>query len=232
MRSCSIRWGLEAAGVSEASQSGLCASFSNIFRSGNARPRIAVRAEAFETIVYESGFIEAVLNHPSATEKLAKLHALFDLLKSFIERQKNYTLDDFFTYLDLMEEHDIAIRGKDAVRLPGRVRLMTAHGSKGLEFEYVFIMNAVDRKWGSRSHQRIDQVADEDISGRGGDETGDGEDEDGRTMIADEHNVFYVALTRARKELFVTMAKNDRDGKEQLPTQFIAELKGRCFDAA
>ena len=42
---------------------------------------------------------------------------------------------------------------------------------------------------------------------------------------ADERNVFYVALTRARKELFITMAKNDRDGKEQLPTQFIAEMK-------
>ena len=30
---------------------------------------------------------------------------------------------------------------------------MTAHRSKGLEFDYVFIMNAVDRKWGSRFHR-------------------------------------------------------------------------------
>ena len=30
---------------------------------------------------------------------------------------------------------------------------MTAHSSKGQEFEYVFIMNAVDRKWGSRTHK-------------------------------------------------------------------------------
>ena len=33
-----------------------------------------------------------------------------------------------------------------------------------------------------------------------------------------------MALTRARKELFVTLSKIDREGKEQLPTQFIAEL--------
>ncbi len=136
-------------------------------------------------------------------------------LKSFIERKKNYTLDDFFAYLDLMEEHDIAIRGKDTVRLPGRVRLMTAHGSKGQEFEYVFIINAVDRKWGSRSHKESIKLPTKIYRG-----VADEADE-----LADERNVFYVALTRARKELFITMAKNDRDGKEQLPTQFIAELK-------
>ena len=213
--------GLDAAGVSEASK----LAYGELFQHLSEWRRAAKNrgaGEAFEMIVYQSGFIRAVLNHPSATEKLAKLHALFDLLKSFIERQKNYTLDDFFAYLDLMEEHDISIRGKDAVRLPGRVRLMTAHGSKGLEFDRVFIMNAVDRKWGSRTHKesiklptKIYRGANEPVS-----------DEDAAASDdADERNLFYVALTRARKEIFVTMAKVDVGAKEQLPTQFIAAIK-------
>jgi len=191
----------------------------------------------FEMIVNDSGFLASILNHPSATEKLAKLHALFDLLKSFIERRRNYTLADFFTYLDLMEEHDVAIKSKDTVRLAGRVRLMTAHRSKGLEFDYVFIMNAVDRKWGSRFHRESIKLptaiyrtvkAVEDAESKIADaENGDAEDDGTKTTSddADERNVFYVALTRARKEVFVTLAKTDREGKEQLPTQFIAELK-------
>ncbi len=211
--------GLEAAGVSDASKLAYAQLFHHLSEWKRASKNRGAM-EAFEMIVYESGFIEAVLNHPTATEKLAKFHALFDLLKSFIERQKNYTLDDFFTYLDLMEEHDIAIRGKDTVRSPGRVRLMTAHGSKGQEFEYVFIMNAVDRKWGSRSHKESIKLPSKIY--RGVAETADEKEE---SDIADERNVFYVALTRAQKELFITMAENDRDGKEQLPTQFIAELK-------
>jgi DNA helicase-2/ATP-dependent DNA helicase PcrA len=209
--------GLEAAGVSETARAACQKLFQHLSEWRRAAKNRGA-GEAFEKIVYESGFIQAVLNHPSATEKLAKLHALFDLLKSFIERQKNYTLDDFFTYLDLMEEHDIAIRGKDTVHLPGRVRLMTAHGSKGLEFDHVFIMNAVDRKWGSRSHKESIKLPTKIY--RAGVAAEDNDDAD-----ADERNVFYVALTRARREVFITMAKSDRDGKEQLPTQFIAALK-------
>lgn len=214
---------LDAAGVELASRAACEKLFHHLSEwKRAAKNRGAV--EAFETVVYQSGFVAALLNHPSATEKLAKLHALFDLLRSFVERQKNYTLDDFFRYLDLMEEHGLALKSADTTRAAGRVRLMTAHRAKGLEFDAVFVMNAVDGKWGSR-HRRESIKLPTKIY-RSATEADDN---------ADERNVFYVALTRARKELFVTMSTTDRDGKEQLPTQFIAELKPEIlapYDAA
>jgi DNA helicase-2/ATP-dependent DNA helicase PcrA len=218
---------LEAAGVREASKLAYGRLFHNLSEWKKASKNKGA-GEAFEKVVYESGFIAALLDHPAATEKLAKLHALFDLLKSFIERKKNYTLDDFFEYLDVMEEHDIAIKSKDAIRIPGRVRLMTAHGSKGLEFEYVFILNAVDRKWGGRSHKESIKLPTKIYRGTAAETTYDDEEQDAvnaQNDSADERNVFYVALTRARKGIFITLAKTDRDGKEQLPTQFISALK-------
>jgi DNA helicase-2/ATP-dependent DNA helicase PcrA len=176
-------------------------------------------AAAFENMVRESGFLAAILRGSDAMEKLAKLHAIFDILKSFIERQKNYTLGEFFDYLDLMERHGVAVKSP-AVAGRGRVRLMTAHRAKGQEFDVVFVVNAVAKKWGDRFHRDeirlpMSVYQDGNVENDGGEETEDD---------ADERNVFYVALTRAKRELWITASRTGRDGREQLPTKFVSDL--------
>ncbi|MDP3990748.1 MAG: ATP-dependent DNA helicase, partial [Candidatus Nealsonbacteria bacterium] len=173
--------------------------------------------QAFEDVVRESGFLVYILNKPSSAEKLAKLHALFDQIKSLIENHKDYTLEHFFEYLDVIEEHNVLIKTTIFKQAPGRVRLMTAHKSKGLEFEYVYIINAVDGHWGSRRHYehiklplQIYSLVEESFAG----------DSD-----EDERNLFYVALTRAKKQVSILYAKQNQNGREQLPSRFIAEIK-------
>jgi DNA helicase-2/ATP-dependent DNA helicase PcrA len=179
----------------------------------------AVRA--FETIVRESGFLTAIMAAPSAAQKLAKLHTLFELLKSLVENQKDYTLKDFFVYLDLIQEQGVSLKSADTPRVPGRIRLMTAHKSKGQEFDYVFIMNAIESKWGVRSRREpitLPKGIYRTLTGVNENLDDDGQDDN------DERNLFYVALTRARKEVFITYSSRDREGRELVPTQFIHEL--------
>ena len=174
--------------------------------------------EAFESIVRESGFLVAILNRPASIEKIAKLHSLFEHLRSLIENKKDYTLKDFFEYLDLIREQGVSIKSSDTVRLPGRIRLMTAHKSKGQEFEYVFIINTLDGKWGSntrRQHIRLPDAIYRTLK----------EVENKLDQDDDERNLFYVAITRAKKEVYITYSKTRRDGKEQLPTKFVQEIK-------
>ncbi len=115
-------------------------------------------------IVYESGFVTALLNHSSASEKIAKLHALFDLLKSFIERQKNYTLGDFFAYLDLMEEHEIAIRGTRHCATARSRALNDRAWLEGFGVRSCFYHECGRSHMGLAHAQGIDQVTDEDLS--------------------------------------------------------------------
>lgn len=173
----------------------------------------------FENIVRDSGLLAKILADPSAPEKIEKLGTFFDQIKALITSHKEYSLDDFFDYLDILKEHNISIKNKGVRYTSGRVRLMTAHKSKGLEFDYVYIVNAVDGHWGSRrTHESIklpDQIYSllNTIS------------EDFSPADEDERNLFYVAMTRAKKHITITYALHDAEGREKLPSAFLQEIK-------
>jgi len=173
-----------------------------------------------EDIIRDSGLLAKVISDPLATEKIQKIGVFFDQIKTFIASHKDYSLENFFDYLDLLKEHNQSIRSKGLGYTAGRVRLMTAHKSKGLEFDYVYITQATEGHWGSRrSHENIKlpekiyyllNKVSEDLT----------EDTD-----EDERNLFYVALTRARKQVTITYATKNSEGKEKLPSVFVKEIK-------
>ena len=92
------------------------------------------------------------------------------------------------------------------------VRLMTVHSSKGLEFDVVFIAGLED---GLFPHQRMseDNISPEEAE--------------------EERRLFYVALTRARKKLFLSYAQSRTMwGKSQLnmPSEFISDIPEKLID--
>jgi DNA helicase II / ATP-dependent DNA helicase PcrA len=168
--------------------------------------------KTFESIVKDSGFLNSILSKLLAIEKIRKLHALFIKLKTLVAKDKKYRLDDFFNYLNLLDEHNIFVKS-EGVYAPGRVRLMTAHKSKGLEFDFVYLINLIDRQWGSRRIRELIKLPT-DIYTKVDIPKGD----------EDERNLFYVALTRARKKLTLSYSTHNFEGKDRLGTKFLQEI--------
>lgn len=173
----------------------------------------------FEDIVRDSGFLNYLLTRPLVAQKLKKLHTLFSQIKTLVASHKNYTLNDFFLYLDMLREHNVLVK-TETVFAPGRVRLMTAHKSKGLEFDYVYIFNAIDGQWGSRKNREYIKLPQEIyfLSKK-----------NALAREEDEKNLFYVALTRARKKLNVSYSKHNQEGREQLATKFLQDIEEKYF---
>jgi len=176
-----------------------------------------------EAVVRDSGFLSHILGLASSIEKMEKLNGFFDEVKSLVESHKDAALADLFVYLDTLAEHDILIK-KSHSYLTKRVRLMTAHKSKGLEFGHVYIVNAHDGHWGNRRKyekiklpQRIYRLLEHEVK-----------NED--TNIDDERRLFYVALTRAKKTATITYAIEDANKRQLLPSQFIAEIDPRHIE--
>ncbi|MEK7582863.1 MAG: ATP-dependent helicase, partial [Patescibacteria group bacterium] len=103
--------------------------------------------ELFDTIVRDSGLLASFLARPDSVEALEKLGTFLDYLRRTLETHEGATLDDFMASLQRMKEHRILMRGALAGRSPGKIRLMTAHRAKGLEFEHVYIINCFDGHW-------------------------------------------------------------------------------------
>lgn len=91
------------------------------------------------------------------------------------------------------------------------VQLLSAHGSKGLEYDHVFIINATDPMWGEKASGRSSSITwPPHLRLR---QNSDSYDERLR--------LFYVAMTRARQSLHVTYATENDAAKETLPASFL-----------
>lgn len=92
------------------------------------------------------------------------------------------------------------------------VRLMTVHGSKGLEFEYVFIAGLEDGLFPHSSFSDDDSRDDEE-----------------------ERRLFYVALTRAKKKVFLSYASLRTifgTQKVNMPSEFITDIDDDLIEGA
>ena len=164
-------------------------------------------AELVTLVVRESALLPRFVERQDAMEKL---RVLLTFLEEHQRSHRNARLAELLETLSIMDEYDILKANTSS--LPGRVLLMTAHRGKGLGFGHVYITGMNEGNWGgkeSRKHFRIPGLSS----------TNSEEDE------ADERRLLYVAMTRVKESLTFTYSKTGEDGKEALPSRYLAPLE-------
>jgi len=176
-----------------------------------------------EELIRASGFLGSILKSKDAPARLEVLNVFFDEIKKFTEAHPEANLADFFRYLETIRAHDLLVKKKGSEFSSDKVRLLTVHRAKGLEFECVYLTGAYDGHFGNRRRPKILSLVPRvySLSGR---EVERGNDND------DERRLFYVALTRAKREVMFTYPRENETGRELLPSQFIAEIKGELIE--
>jgi len=92
----------------------------------------------FENIIREAGVLNHIMQLPDKHWQLQILTGLFDFVKDETHRAPLLTLTELVGLIDLMEKEDIKLPLVQVSGSDKGVNLLTAHGSKGLEFEHVF----------------------------------------------------------------------------------------------
>ncbi|MFH1769075.1 MAG: ATP-dependent DNA helicase [Parcubacteria group bacterium] len=176
----------------------------------------------FESIIRDSGLLESVLSKQNYIEVMDNVTVLFDQVQSLLQNNKNYSLDDFMRHIRNIEDHKVALKTRAKIHPVSKVHLMTAHRAKGLEFDYIFIVNVSDKHWGNRRRFSSFKLPQSVYSLM---DVFDQHDEN-----EDERNLFYVALTRAKKGVYISYADVRDDGREQLLSQFVQEIDAKLTE--
>lgn len=174
-------------------------------------------AHFFEFIINRTGYLNYLLQLGESVHHLNRLQTLFDEIKTLNTRNKQLKLSTFINHIDSLNENDLSIKQRELSANYSGVHLMTAHKSKGLEFEYVFMLHLTDRHWGNKSKKELIKLPQGILKTKATKEENDEE----------ERRLFYVALTRAKKHVFLTYADSYGETNNlslAVPSKFISEV--------
>jgi DNA helicase-2/ATP-dependent DNA helicase PcrA len=170
--------------------------------------------EYVERAMNGSGLLPTVLRHPNRAELLQHLATFADFTVAEVARRPRIMLGGLLETLQQMDENRIQLPLRSHLDQAEAVLLVTAHSAKGLEFDKVWMLDCSETKWGKPKGGRKSQFKLPDTLTYTGAES---EDEARRRL-------FFVALTRAKTEVVMSVADLDGKGKAQQRVSFLDEL--------
>ncbi len=170
-----------------------------------------------EKIVYESGIVAWLLHNKDSVWDMQVLNTFFDFVRDAHTRSQKLSIGAFLEMVDRMNEEGISVPIEKVIQQDNGVRFFTAHGAKGAEFEYVFLLGCTSNFWekkrGASSEFKLPPTI-----------TDTPENEESSSKIEVARRLFYVAMTRAKKHLYISYPSQSADGKDLTASLFIEEI--------
>lgn len=184
-------------------------NFRDMIRSFQIEAQSKNAFEVADLVIKKTRLIRDIESEgtPEAISRVENVQELMNGIKDFIEQQKEKEEDASLAFF--LEDVALATdfdQEKDDVP---RVSLMTIHLAKGLEFPYVYIVGLEENLFPSAMSMNT------------------------RSEIEEERRLFYVALTRAEKQVYLSYAQSRyRWGKliDCEPSRFLEEIDEKFID--
>jgi len=159
--------------------------------------------ELAEQVIDETGYI-TMLEQDKSVEAPGRIENIKELINVMSDDEIYPSLSEFLEHVSLVIDNEY--NSDD-----NKVIVSTLHAAKGLEFNTVFLPGWEE---GLFPHQKCLDCSDEG-------------------SIEEERRLAYVAITRAKRNLFITMAFSRRlygQTQNNIPSRFINELPPQCIE--
>ena len=155
-------------------------------------------------VLHKSGYLEA-LNMEDSIEARTRIENINEFLGAVREFEENFSTENGQSSLAaLLDMLSLQTSVDEMDETFGTLSLMTIHCAKGLEFDVVFIVGMEEEIF---PHKNVLENAERDLE--------------------EERRLCYVAITRARKKVFMSYAKMRRlygNMMRNLPSRFLGEI--------
>jgi DNA helicase-2/ATP-dependent DNA helicase PcrA len=180
--------------------------------------RLDVRDLFFE-LMNRTRYLEvigATLEASEAARLTANVSRFAEMIAEFCETSDDRSIAAYMRYLDL-----VLLSGEDEEPAPvetadDAIHVMTIHQAKGLEFEAVFVPGLVEgrlpQSGRSPRFELPPAVLEPLVRGR-------------EDVVAEERRLLYVAMTRARRHLYLTRASHYEGGRRWRDSRFLEEVR-------
>ena len=173
----------------------------------------------------QSSYLKNLVKHQSLAneEKIKNIAKFFDMVRRFELVAREDRLVYFINHLDMLIDAGDDPATAEADVDESAVNVLTVHKAKGLEFPVVFMVSLVKGKfpWPKRGQQlRFPEELIKDIK------------PEGDSHIQEERRLFYVGMTRAKKELYLTSALDYGTTRSYQISPFVFEALGQQGEAA
>ncbi|EKE13892.1 MAG: hypothetical protein ACD_12C00767G0008, partial [uncultured bacterium] len=169
----------------------------------------------------ESGLLLTLTNFKTESEEKTAINIsnFFNKLKMFESEHEDASVFAVVDFINMsIEMGESPIVAKTDITSLNAVNILTVHSAKGLEFPVVFLVNLTEERFPTRHKKETISIPQELIK-----EilpTGD-------YHIEEERRLFYVGLTRAKDQVFLSSSKFYGEGKRQRKiSRFVIETLG------
>nr|WP_249665445.1 ATP-dependent DNA helicase [Mucilaginibacter sp. Bleaf8] len=170
--------------------------------------------QLFQQVITTLGILRYVMLQPDKGWHMEVLTTIFNFVRDEARKSPDGKLKDIIATIELMKKNNIRLELNRMIGTENGVNFLTAHGSKGLEYEHVFLLGCTKKIWDTKGRNTGFSFPDTLMQASA----------DDSAQQEESRRLFYVALTRAKQCLIVSYASHDRNGKDQEASQFVGEI--------
>ncbi|MCP3928066.1 MAG: ATP-dependent helicase [Bacteroidetes bacterium] len=167
-----------------------------------------------EKLINRSGLLGYVLESEERTWWLQVLNTFMDFVRQETDRNPRLSVGRLLDIFRNMDANRLPVEVNKVIQAEEGIHLLTAHSAKGLEFEYVFLLDCVKDHWEPGRGRGAFRFPFPDTLTYSGEED----------AMEARRRLFYVAMTRAKSFLHISYSRQDAKGKDLQQAVFIDEI--------